>query len=553
MTPDPRTPADLPCAVDVLVIGAGPTGLALGYDLLGRGVDTLVVDLMTHRASHPKAKFVNLRSMALLRRWGLAERLRAAAPIPPDHPSDVHYVTALTGEVIASVPDAFPTGDRAGAAHPEPALRIPQPVFEDVLEAALRARSGERLPVLGWRMELLRQHRDWVEATLVEVGTGRTRRVRARYVVGADGGRSTVRASIDAVMIGRPALARSVGAVFRAPTLSERLTAGPGVHYWVVDDNLPTTPGFGPLDLRGMWFFQAMGVPEGFPADAETAAAIIRTAIGDDLPFEVIDVAPWTVHHLQADRYRRSRVFLAGDAAHLHPPTGGFGMNMGLADAVDLSWKLAAVLGGWGGPGLLGSYELERRPVHSRTMEQSVRNFGAVDLRTPVGGDPVQWRRQLGERLAGPSPRYFDSVALQVGYHYEGSPLVSPEPAASSAVDTAAYLPSAAPGHLLPHAWLADRSSTLDMLGEGFTLLTYHDATTGPVRQAAEARQIPMRVAAYHDKAVRALLGRDLVLVRPDQHVAWRGDDITLAVAALDTATGHAVTAAAATPRIGTV
>ncbi|HEX6870463.1 MAG TPA: FAD-dependent monooxygenase [Micromonosporaceae bacterium] len=524
--------------VDVLIVGAGPTGLAVGHVLGRYGVRALIIEQSQARAAHPKAKFINLRSMAILRRWAVADRLAAAAPLPPDFPSDVHYVTSLTGEVLESVPAAFPTVRRPDDPYPVPALRIPQPVYERVLEEALSEHETVTLR-RGQRLDGLRLSARGVAAEVSDVATGAKSSIEARYLVGADGGRSTVRTLIDATMTGDAAIAHSLGAVFRSPVLLDRVCIGPAVHYWVVNADLPATPGFGPLDQHGTWFFQAMGVPKDLPATTAQAESIVRTALGAPVPFLVDDVAPWTVHHLQADRYQRGRAFLVGDAAHLHPPTGGFGLNMGLADAVDLGWKIAASVAGWAGPELLASYELERRPVHRATMAEAVRNFHNVDLRGVFGPaeDPRTRHRKLAEALRAGGPRYHDSVLTQLGYAYDHSTLVTPEPADKR--PSMDYQPCAAPGYLLPHAWLEPTRSTLDLLGDEFTLLSFGHGDTSAFVDTARAARIPVRVVRYADELVRDLLGRDLVLVRPDQHVAWRGDRIEAAGPALLRATGH--------------
>jgi 2-polyprenyl-6-methoxyphenol hydroxylase-like FAD-dependent oxidoreductase len=508
---------------EVLVVGAGPVGLALTHELRHWRVRSITVDERPQRDGHPRAKLVNLRTMAILRRLGLAGIARDAAPLPADFPADVHYLTALTQPPLRTVRGAFHTAPGRDPRFPEPALRLPQPQFEAALERRL---SIAGRPWRGWRLESAQEHRDHVTAGLQHTD-GRRAEIRARYLIGADGARSSVREVIGARLTGASGVAHSLGAVFAAPELAAAIPAGPAVHYWVLNADLPATPGFGPLDGAGTWFFQAMGVDAGTPATRENAARIISISIGADVPFAVLDVAPWQVHDLQADTYGMGRAYIVGDAAHLHPPTGGFGMNMGIADAHDIAWKIAAVLARWGGTELIASYETERRPIHRRTMDEAMRNFRAVDLRRAPGFDGAG---AAVAALDAPGPRYFDSLGLQLGYSYAGSPLISvsscdaPDGAGEAAPAAAGWVPSAAPGRLLPHVWMRDGSALQDSLGPWFTVLSYGRSDPEPVASAAATLGVPVRVVSYVDSTIRELVGRDLVLVRPDQHVAWRGD-----------------------------
>ena len=340
---------------EVLIAGGGPVGLSLAIELGCRGVRCLLAEQKTAFSGNPKAKTVHNRTLELFRRWGLGvpDKLRAAAPLGPDFPSHIYYVTRLTGELVVALRAAL-TFEAQAELSPERALRIPQSFLEPVLRD-----EAERLPSVdlrfGWRLESFEQEGDGVRAALVEVSTGRCETVAARWLAGCDGGRSTVRRQLGIRTLGAHAVAESLGGVFRAPELWSAMRFEPAMHYNVLNDDLPAMVTMGPLQPPDVWFFDAAGLPPEVPPESLDPRALLRSVIGQDTPFEVLHAEPWTVHNALAERYRDGRVFLLGDAAHMQAPSGGFGMNGGVGDAVNFGWKLAAVLQGWAGSCLLDS------------------------------------------------------------------------------------------------------------------------------------------------------------------------------------------------------
>ena len=371
----------------VLVVGGGPVGLGLAVELGLRGVRTVLVERSDRHASQPRAKTTNVRSMEHMRRWGIAEQIRASAPLPADYPTDVVFATRLFGHRLAKFENALfgtrpprvPRDERFA----EPAQWIPQ----YRVEAALRARAAE-LPCVtlrhGTQLDAIGQDADGVTAEVTELATGARHALRAAWAVGADGARSFVREAIGARMEGRHAYAQHVNLVIRAPALREAMRREPAIMYWLVN---PDSAGFcGPMEGDDLWFFMfALNPGEALP-DRAALARRLDLAFGRPVAAEILVVDPWSAHSLIADRYRQGRILLAGDACHLHPPFGGYGMNLGIGDAVDLGWKLVAVLQGWGGARLIDSYEAERRPVHLRVIEEAVANSAllARDLATPL-------------------------------------------------------------------------------------------------------------------------------------------------------------------------
>jgi hypothetical protein len=300
--------------------------------------------------------------------------------------------------------------------------------------------------------------------------------------------------------------------VFRAPGLAERMPHGPAVHYWVVNRE---TPGLvGRMDLNETWWTILMGV------DAERGMRdphrLIHGLIGADIDVEVISTDPWTARMLLADTYQTDRVFLVGDAAHQNPPWGGHGFNTGIGDAVNVGWKLAAALQGWGGPELLRSYEAERRPIARQTIDIARANMSvlSIDL-TSLLDDPAAIRRAKDSE--------FHSLGLVLGYSYDESPVVAPDGSAAPSHDPVNYQPSARPGARLPHTWLSDGRSLYDVLGRDMTLLRLRaDVDVAPLVAAAPQVGVPMAVVDVSQVGLSDRYAASLLLVRPDQHVAWR-------------------------------
>jgi hypothetical protein len=316
--------------------------------------------------------------------------------------------------------------------------------------------------------------------------------------------------------------------------------------YWMVNDQVPAM--CGPMDEHGLWFFMATKLPHDVDPASVDPADLIRRGTGfEDLDVEIIRCDPWVANSLVADTYSSGSVFLAGDACHLHPPFGGFGMNMGIGDAVDLGWKIAAMLQGWGGPALLGTYQTERRPVHERTIRESVINYSALGNQfvrpelDEAGPEADAIRREVGAVIKETKIREFSSLGLVLGARYAASPILAAGNGEPPLEHYAQYTPSAFPGCLAPHAWLADGSSLYDHFGQGFTLLVTGaaDGAEGFARAAAELG-IPLKVVTPGDARLAGLYEAGFALIRPDQHVAWRGDALPAdAGALLEQVTGH--------------
>ena len=519
---------------DVLIVGAGPVGLSLAIELGQRGIACIIVEKNDRVGYSPRAKTTNTRTREHLRRWGIAERLRDASPIPRDYPARAMFVTSFTGHVLATFENALNCSSERNEWYSESAQWVPQYTLEQVLLE--RVRSLPNVSVrFRCRLESVEQSASEVRSQVVDVDSGEPATIRAAYLVGADGAHSSVRNLISVKMEWRHDLARFVNLIFYAPDLAASHPFGKAIHYWFVNRELPII--IGPMDdgVDGKWFLGVPILPNGLDVDRMDATEILRRAAGVDVKTEVLSTDPWTSSSLIAESYSCGRIFLAGDACHTHPPFGGFGMNMGIGDAVDLGWKLAATLQGWGGSALLDAYEIERRPVHQLVLNEAVANQAVLgnalvrdDLDAP-GPEGERVRAEVGRAIISAKRREFDTLGVVLGYHYDGSPLIVPDGSPAPDIDYSTYTPSARPGCLAPHAWLADGSSLYDLFGLGFTLLVLEQPDSSGVArllEAAAARDIPLDVATPNEPRLGRLYQAAYALIRPDQHVAWRGDAI---------------------------
>ena len=511
--------------IDVLIVGAGPVGLSLAIELGLRGIVVRVVEARDRVGYSPRAKMTNVRSREHLRRWGIADELRRVSPMPRDYPANVVFATRMDGPVLARFADAFDNTLERNDLYAEAGQWVPQYTLEEVLRVRAAGLANVTIS-FDTALESLVADDDGVEATLLHAGERAT--VRGRYLVGADGARSLVRKLIGVALHGEGAFAPNLNVVFRSAALAGMHGHGPAIMYWMVNEDVPAL--LGPMSGDGLWYFIATK----FAGDAgQDLPALIRRSTGLDIPdIEIVGTDPWVAHRLIADRYGAGRVFLAGDACHLHPPFGGFGMNMGIGDAVDLGWKLAATVQGWGGAGLLASYETERRPVHDWAIAEATANYATVSNQLARPGleapGPLgeATRREVSDTIAVSKIREIRSLGTVKGYSYAGSPIVPDDGTPAPPRQGMVYEPSAHPGSVAPHLWLADGRSLYDLFGPGFTLLRADAAAAdddGPMRAAAARIGLPFTVADPADGRLPARYQAAFALIRPDQHVAWRG------------------------------
>ena len=513
--------------IPVLIVGGGPVGLALALDLGWRGVPCTLVEQGDGEIVDAKMFATGIRTVEFCRRWGIAGQVKNWG-FPRDFPFDNVFVTSLTGHEIGRIPMPSIAQTRPFDCSPEQFAHCPQFVFDPILARAARSYPSV---TLRHRCALAAFHEDGdgVVADLHDADGGREQ-VRARYMVACDGFPSSVRKTLGIEMRGVPFINRSINVMLRTPDLAAIHPKGNAGRFVLVGPEGPWAS-LTPADGKERWRLMIHGEEVDEP-QAIDAAAEVRRAAGRDFDFEILSVGHWVRRRMVADRYAQGRVFLAGDAVHVMPPNGGLGMNTGIGDAADLGWKLAAMHFGWGGAQLLDSYETERRPVGIRQCDEAMRNFERYGGRRAVPkildetpeGDRA--RAELGARLSsGNRMAWENPLHTHLGYRYE-SPLCIPDgPAPPEPEDARDYRQSSHPGGRAPHAWLSDGRSTLDLFGRGFTLLRFADAPdTGALAQAAAQHGVPLEIVALDQPDINALYARKLVLVRPDGHVAWRGD-----------------------------
>ena len=514
----------------VAIIGGGPVGLAAAIELGMRGIDCVLLERTERGGYAPRAKTTHSRTRGHMRRWGIAEKLAAEAPFGIDYPSHVSFVTRLGGKLIKRFEHALQCSPARNEQYPEHSQWIPQYKVEAVMRDHVATLPSVEMRY-GCEYLDFEQDDDGVTLRYRETQGGEVRSVRVAYLIGADGARSKVRDDIGAKMVGTYGLSRNYNIIFRAPGLAQAHGMGPAAMYWQVNDDLPSL--IGPMDKGDLWFFMPSGLADGVTYTDDEAVAAIKRSTGIDLPYEILSSDEWVASRLLADSYREGRVFLSGDACHLHPPFGGFGMNMGISDSVDLGWKLAAVLQGWGGPALLDSYEAERRPAHEYVLDEAESNHATLPnlLVRPhledegAEGDAV--RAEVAELITKVKSKEFYSLGVVLGYCYQSSPVIADDGTNASWKRSTEYHPRAIPGCLAPHRWLDENSSLYDRFGNGFTLLVMaggHDSDIAAAQAEADASGTPLGVVSIHDAALLALYEQPLALIRPDQHIAWRGD-----------------------------
>ena len=513
--------------IPVLIAGGGPVGLALAIELGMAGIPCTLVERRDGSVTVPKMSGLSIRSMEFNRRWGIAEQVKRTG-WPQTHPNDFVYCTSLTGPELTRV-RVPPYAQMKLPFTPEPGAGCAQIFYDPILLE--RARS---LPLVTLRhmtsLDSFTQDAERVSAIVTDRNTGKSETIAARYLVGCDGADGKVATTLETGYEGQGVVAFSVNIYFRSAELMQIHDKG-WARFFRFTDRGGTWGEIIGIDGKETW---RLSVLKTLP-DHDTAAYMRRLA-GRDFAYEIISVMEWERRERVAQRYRQARVFLCGDAAHQNSPTGGLGLHTGLADAVDLGWKLAARLQGWGGEALLDSYEAERKPIALKNVSAATGEFvllsdlpagPEIEEATPAG-DAL--RRRWVETFRGTnqanSPHFTEN--LRLGYCYEPSPICVADGTPPIPLETKAFVAAARPGTRAPHAWIGEGRSTLDLFGQGFVLLRLGAAPpqADALAAAADARRVPLQIIDLVDPAIAALYERRLVLVRPDGHVAWRGDTL---------------------------
>ena len=530
---------------EVVIVGGGPVGLTLAIDLGQHGVTCLLVDMRPAPGMLPKMERCNARTMEHYRRLGIAHEIRQAG-LDNDLPMDVFICLEdltrppLVHHRYPSV-NALKEASRRqndGTSPAEPYQLISQYTLEPLLRTVAESTPGVEVH-FGNELVEFEQDDEGVVVRLRGLD-GATRHLRSQYLVGCDGGASTVRRLLGVEIRGE-SLLEMRQALFRCDDLFDRIAIGKGRHYHIADNQHSFL--IVQDDTRHFSLHAVVDSDDAMPELFERIAGV-------PVDYETLYVGRWTQRLMVADRYQQGRVLMAGDAVHLVIPTGGLGMNTGVGDAIDLAWKLAGTLAGWGGDGLLESYDQERRPIGRRNVDASRKAAnGRRAWRALWGADITEdtasgarTRDELA-RVADEQQRWSnDLLGIEMGYRYVDSPLIIREKGDGPDPDSFTYQPTTFPGARLPHVWLDDGSAIQDRPGGGFTILRL--SPTGPdmtgLFEALQALGAPVEMLDVSSTVARAAYGFDVLLVRPDLHVVWRGNappDDPKALASV--ATGH--------------
>ena len=525
--------------VPVVIVGGGPVGMVLAISLAGFKIRTMLVNTEPSSRWFPKGSTHNARTMEHYRRLGLSRELRKLG-LPIDHPTDVGFFTTLNGRELGRISMPSEREKVAAVANASSTDQISEPLFrcnQMYVEAHL-LKHIQTLDMVesrfGWRCVEIFDGQVPITIVIENTETGQREEIACDALAGCDGPQSMVRRHLGISYRGDKPEEQSYGS---GATVATHLRA-PGLYRIVkhkrcwqyrtvnpnVRSNLVTLNGEGEFTIN-----TKLRHPEEKP-DPKLVANLILESVGENIDIEFLEHRPWTAGHaLVADKFVSGRIALAGDAVHVFTPTGGFGMNTGVDDAMNLAWKIAATVSGWGGPRLLSSYEIERRPVAFRNTgmaKELSRGMGKISiddnlLHDSPAGDMS--RSVLGKRLEM-SREEFASIGIQLGARYDDLPIVVSDGTTPPADNPSIYQPTACPGGRAPHLFLRDASSLFDHLGTGFCLLQLHgDHNTEVMEEAARARRIPLRSLKVDMPEGRELYECDLALIRPDQHVAWRG------------------------------
>lgn len=515
----------------VLIVGGGPVGLTLAIDLARRGIPNVLVERRVEVGQFPKMERVNPRTMEHFRRLGLAERVRAAG-LPQDLPMNVYVTDSLFADPLVTFPQApvaelktrtAQTND--GSMPVEPYQVISQYTLEPLLREEI-----ERLDAVTtmFGSELLSFEQDDGEVrAVIRDEAGAELDVTASYLVGADGASSTVRKALGIRLVGEPRLLDLHQGLIRSDELYQQLPHK-GRHYHFLDGHSSFL--IVQDSTRHFTLHTMIDAPEQM---GERFEAIV----GRPVEYEVLFSAPWTMRGMVADSYGDGRVWLAGDSAHLMPPTAGLGMNTGVGEAIDLAWKLQSVLEGWGGPELLPSYDPERRPVARANVDYSLTRFRAregwrAEVDTATVHEPAV-RERLAELIDRSEAKAGYMEGVEIGYRYTNSPVIPGSEPDERDVRTGVdrrYRVDVRPGLRLPHVWLEpDVTAVQDILPlDAYSLLCLGDAgdVVAAFQSAFAALGAPLNLAMLRSESARTVYGARHVLVRPDLHIVWRGDEL---------------------------
>ena len=512
----------------ILIVGGGPVGLALASELGWRGVNCILIERGDGDINIPKMNEVNMRSMEICRRWGIADKV-INNPYPADMPFDVSFVTSLFGYELGRIPRPARKDQKPNAFSPHMLQVCSQFWFDPILKDFADSFDCVDLRY-HQKLESFTQNEGGVTAAIIDQETGATSTLSAHYLVSCEGANSSIRQALGIKMEGTDEIERAMNAFFKAPNLMAQTGLDPATFFFHIDQG-GLWANVRQIDpANDLWRIGVRNFPGEEVPDETGLNQYLHRALGRDLDVEWVDAHVWSRRAIVAETYSKGRVYLAGDAVHQLAPSGALGMNTGIGDAVDLGWKLAATVKGWGGDGLLDSYDLERRPIGTRNVEKatgfnadhtSIAGFDGMEDDTP---EAKEKRAELGDNLVTNVGNTFRTIGLQIGYCYYDSPICAADKATAPEDSSADLHTTTYPGCRAPHIWLEDGVSILDKFAQDFTLLRFDTSLdTGVLEKAAAEHHVPITLVDIRNEAAADLYQQPLVLVRPDGHVAWRG------------------------------
>ncbi len=521
----------------VFIAGGGPVGMTTALFLARYGVRSILVEQNQTTTRHPKMDLTNGRAMELFRNAGIVDTLRKVG-VPQENPFDITWFTSLGGYELhrfkypsAAEKTEIIARENDGTHTREAGMRVSQIIIEPVLKDAIDAE-----PLVDVRFNtsferIVSQDADGVTVEIKDKATGKTEIVTCSYLAACDGGRSKVREGLGIKLDGDMAVAGAFMVHFKSQARDILQRGGISWH-------LQT--GAGTIicqDDKEIWTLQRWLLPGEDPS-AMDPSTILQEWAGCEFEHEVLQANPWTANFVVAEKYNKGRALLAGDSAHQFIPTGGYGMNSGIADAASLSWILAALVQGWGGTKLLEAYDAERRPTAWFHLEAARRHMG---VRIEIGGayaetaakgdlegqgpESEALRAELASKIEALGNAENESWGVEWGYRYDESPIVAHEPGAPE-IDPLHFHPNTWPGGRLPHVFVEDGVSVHDLMGTFFTMLMVDDGDASAFEAAARDLGVPLKVVPLKRPDLKPIYERNYVLVRPDHHVAWRGDTL---------------------------
>lgn len=518
----------------VVIAGGGPVGMTLALELARHNVESILLERKDSTTRHPKMDLTNGRSMELYRKLGISDRLRSVG-VSSDNPFDVMWATSPSGFLLHRFEYPSPNEwlDQArktndGTQTAEPPLRVSQILIEPELK-----KCAEASPLIdvrfGWVFEEYSELSDKVVVSCIDPN-GEKHSLEAEYLAGCDGAASSVRRQAGIGLEGDRDVARILMIHFRSPDSSVLNPWGIAWHFQTPTGTIVAQ------DDVDTWTLHTVLDPEVDESSLDMEQ-ILRDYVGQDFEFEILVANPYSPSLVVADRYRNGRILLAGDSAHQIIPTGGYGMNSGVADAAGLGWKLAAIIKGWGGTGLLDGYESERRQIAFQNREASRSHFAVRMELAEIfeqaisegsleesGTKGEERRKSVSAQILELGNAENESWGIQHGYRYEGSPIILSETSPPPAFDPLHCIPTCYAGARLPHVWLDDGGSLFDLLGPEFSLISIGDHDTDAFVDVANRYKMPLTVVRLPDQRPLDVLDRKLIIVRPDQHIAWSGN-----------------------------